>query len=91
METQEAAARLTEILEGGHWVGDYAAALIEAYDASGGMSFEQAEQLLRAAREQFDEDLEVARRMYRLYREEVVAGAEPPGARLAAVGGNAAD
>jgi hypothetical protein len=93
METQRAAARLTEILESGHWLGDYAGALIESYEASGGMSFEQAEKLLNAAKEQYDRDLEVARRMYRLYREQVIADEEsaPAGAPLIAVAAGAAD
>jgi hypothetical protein len=50
-----------------HWFPLFVNDLLEAFRASGGMSFETAERLLHARKEQFAKDLETARRMYETY------------------------
>ena len=65
-EIRWAQERFEEVLQSGHWLGNYINSLLEDHDTSE-ISFEKAEQFLSTERREFDKDLAIARRMYRVY------------------------
>ena len=68
--------QLETIVAEGHWLGDYIKDLVNACDSLDGISFEHAHALLTQTRQLLEEDLAVARRMYRLYPQLVTQGEE---------------
>lgn len=64
-------SRFQTLMKSQHWLGAYIANLVSAYDRSGDVDFSAAEQLLSAEKQQFETDLAVARRMLRLYGEQL--------------------
>jgi hypothetical protein len=70
METadrENAIKQLTDLLNSGHWMGNYIVDLLKAAKPGAGMEFEAAEALLSKERQTFEHDLAVARKMYQLY------------------------
>lgn len=63
--------RLTEVLNSGHWLGSYISSMLEEHETNG-LTFHQANELLATEKREFDRDLDVARRMYRVYGDLVV-------------------
>lgn len=64
-------SRFEALMKSQHWLGTYIANLVAAYDRSGDLDFKAAEQLLVSENRQFETDLAVARRMLRLYGDQL--------------------
>jgi len=78
-EGRWAKERFNEVIESGHWLGNYVNSLLEEHETNG-ISFEKAGQLLATEKREFEKDLAIARRMLRVYGKLVTAEAraEPP-------------
>ena len=70
-ERQWTQQRLAEVLQSGHWLGSYISSMLEEHETNG-LSFDQANGLLATEKREFDRDLAIARRMYRVYGDLVV-------------------
>lgn len=70
-EDEKVQSRFQALLETHHWLGNYIAKLVSAYHRSGDVDFSTAERLLLAEKEQFERDLAVARRMLRMYGDQL--------------------
>ena len=64
-------ARFQALKKSQHWLAAYIEDLLSEYHLSGGIDFGAAEQLLSAEKDQFERDLAIARRMLRLYGEQI--------------------
>ncbi len=62
-----AAPDVKEVVQSGHWLGQFVQALLTEYQTAEGLTFEKAESLLAAHQQQFEKDIAFARRMYQLY------------------------
>ena len=67
LDQEKALSRFQGLLKSEHWLASYIKDLLSAHDLSAGIDFSTAEQLLAAEKEQFEKDLEIARRMLRVY------------------------
>ena len=67
LDQEKALSRFQGLLKSEHWLASYIKDLLSAHDLSAGIDFSTAEQLLAAEKEQFEKDLELARRMLRVY------------------------
>lgn len=66
---EQVTQRLGQLIGDGHWVGGFVSDLVSASELTGGIDFATAEQLLATAKDEFEKELALARRMYRLYPE----------------------
>lgn len=62
-----AGQRLSELLTTEHWLGDFISVLLSSHELNSGIDFPTAEKLLATEKAEFEHDLTIARRMYRLY------------------------
>lgn len=70
-DDEKVQSRFQVLVKSQHWLGNYIANLVSAYERSGDVDFGMAERLLLAEKDQFERDLAVARRMLRLYGEQL--------------------
>jgi len=73
---EQVTERLSQLITSEHWMGNFVSDLVSAYELGGGIDFPTAEQLLATAKDEFNKELALARRMYRLYPDLVVREAE---------------
>lgn len=66
-------ARFQALKKSQHWLAAYIEDLLSAHHLSGGIDFSAAERLLSAEKDQFEKDIEIARRMLRLYGKQIPA------------------
>ena len=59
--------RLGEVLSSEHWLGDYISVLLSSFELNSDLDFATAQKLLETERAEFEKDLAIARRMFRLY------------------------
>jgi hypothetical protein len=64
-------ARFQALKKSQHWLAAYIEDLLSAHHLSGGIDFSAAEQLLSAEKDQFEKDLAIARRILRLYGQQI--------------------
>lgn len=67
LDQEKALSRFQALMKTEHWLASYVKDLLSAHDLSAGIDFGTAEQLLSAEKEQFEKDLDIARRMLRVY------------------------
>ena len=65
-ETQ-ASEQFARLLNTEHWLRGYITDLLAAHAIGSGLDFHTAELLLKQEKESFENDLALARRMYRMY------------------------
>lgn len=79
LDQEKALSRFQSLLKSEHWLASYIKDLLSAHDLSAGIDFSTAEQLLSAEKEQFEKDIEIARRMLRVYGKLISAEAQAAG------------
>lgn len=67
LDQEKVLSRFQALMKTEHWLASYIKDLLSAHDLSAGIDFGTAEQLLSAEKEQFEKDLDIARRMLRVY------------------------
>ena len=66
-DRQMATRRLEDLLGTEHWLGDFMSALLGSFELNGAIEFSTVEKLLATEKEEFERDLAIARKMFRLY------------------------
>lgn len=79
LDQEKALSRFQSLLKSEHWLASYIKDLLSAHDLSAGIDFSTAEQLLSAEKEQFEKDIEIARRMLRVYGKLISVEAQAAG------------
>jgi len=66
-DRESAGQRLSGLLSTEHWLGDHISALLSSYERHGDIDFASAERMLATEKAEFEKDLAIAKRMFRLY------------------------